>query len=180
MASQIPGMSEQGKGTTQLDEGRVVMGGTSASGSSTYTSDTSAGMVSGGGAQIVGGDEARGFHDGPGPQVLAASSFEGEDVVNANGENLGDIKDIMLDVESGRIAYAVLSVGGVMGMGEKLFAIPWSAFKIDADNKQLILNVDKDKLSNAPGFDKDNWPHMADMQWASGIHSYYGEQPYWK
>jgi sporulation protein YlmC with PRC-barrel domain len=129
-----------------------------------------------GGARIVGGERGA----GPGPYVMAADTLEGDDVVNAQGENLGDIKSIMIDVPSGRVAYAVLSSGGFLGIGDKLFAIPWSALTLDADNKCFILNIDKERLKNAPGFDKDHWPSMADQRWATEIHSYYQRRPYWE
>lgn len=118
--------------------------------------------------------------EGPGPEVMAASTLTGNDVMNLQGENLGDIKAIMLDVPSGRVAYAVLSFGGFLGAGDKLFAVPWSALRLDTDNKCFLLEVDKERLKNAPGFDKDHWPSMADRQWASDVHRYYGAQPYWE
>jgi sporulation protein YlmC with PRC-barrel domain len=117
---------------------------------------------------------------GPGPQVLSASTITGDTVRNPQGEDLGRIEEIMLDMASGRISYAVLSFGGILGMGSKLFAIPWSALQLDADNKCFVLDISREKLENAPGFDKDNWPSMADNQWASQIHSYYGSRPYWE
>ena len=117
---------------------------------------------------------------GPGPEVMAASDFEGEDVVNHRGETLGDIEEIMLDVRSGRIAYAVLSAGGFLGIGEKYFAIPWGALTLDTDRKCFILDADKDWLLAAPGFDKDHWPSMADPTWAGEVYGYYGTQPYWE
>ena len=117
---------------------------------------------------------------GPGPEVMAASDFEGEDVVNRQGETLGDIEEIMLDVRSGRIAYAVLAAGGFLGLGEKYFAVPWRALTLDTDRKCFILDVDKQRLENAPGFDKDHWPSMADERWASDVHSYFGATPYWE
>ena len=119
-----------------------------------------------------------GSDDGPGPDVMGANTLTGNDVYNAQDEDLGDIKEIMLDMRSGRVAYAVLSFGGFLGMGEKLFAVPWSALKLDTVNKRFTLIVDKESLANAPGFDKDRWPNMADPTWASQIHSYYGTEPY--
>lgn len=119
-------------------------------------------------------------HGGPGPQVMAADTLTGNSVVNAAGEDLGAIKAIMLDVPSGRIAYAVLSFGGLLGFGEKLFAIPWQVLKLDTDNQRFILNVEQEHLRNAPGFDKDHWPSMADPAWAASIYSYYNVQPYWE
>jgi len=118
--------------------------------------------------------------DGPGPEIMAASTLEGDDVVNGKGEDLGDIKEIMIDVPSGRVAYAVLSSGGLLGMGDKLFAIPWSALTLDAERKCFILDVDAERLKAAPGFDKDHWPSMADSSWASEVHAYYGQRNYWE
>ena len=113
-------------------------------------------------------------------RVLSASSLAGDDVRNSAGEDLGKAKDLMIDLENGRVAYVVVSYGGVLGMGNKLFAVPWDAFRVDEDKKELILDVDQKRLENAPGFDKDNWPDMADPTWGSSIHSFYGTQPYWE
>jgi sporulation protein YlmC with PRC-barrel domain len=116
---------------------------------------------------------------GPGPEVMASETLEGNDVLNMSGEKLGAIQAIMIDVPHGRVAYAVMSSGGVFGMGEKLFAIPWGALTLDTDRKCFILNVDKERLRNATGFDKDDWPSMADEAWAADVHRYYEQPPYW-
>ncbi len=107
-------------------------------------------------------------------RIIAAESLTGEKVVNEAGEVLGDIQHVMLNVHGGTIAYLVLAFGGFLGMGEKLFAIPWHAFAVDVDNKWLVLNVPKDKLKNAPGFTKDKWPSMADPEWTQQVHGYFG------
>ncbi|MEO7199484.1 MAG: PRC-barrel domain-containing protein [Dokdonella sp.] len=107
------------------------------------------------------------------PNYLSASTLTGDDVVNPQGETLGDLKDIMLDISTGQIAYAVLSYGGVFGMGDKLFAVPWSALRIDGENKNIVLNVSKDRLKDAPGFDKDNWPNFADPTFGKTLTDYY-------
>lgn len=112
--------------------------------------------------------------------VLSTSSLSGDSVVNRPGEDLGKIEDIMLDTGSGRVAYAVLSFGGFLGMGDKLFAIPWEALELDTVNKRFILDTSKDRLENAPGFDKDNWPNMADRTWGDKIHKHYATKPYWQ
>jgi sporulation protein YlmC with PRC-barrel domain len=130
-----------------------------------------------GGAPIIGADQRR--SDGPGPEVMNAETLIGDSVVNSAGDDLGDIKAIMLDVTTGRIAYAVLSFGGFLGVGDKLFAIPWSALTLDAAEKRFILDIARDRLENAPGFDKDHWPSMADPSWANEIHAYYDVKPYW-
>ena len=116
---------------------------------------------------------------GPGPKVMAADTLEGDDIVNAAGDKLGTLEHIMIDVPSGRVAYGVLSFGGFLGMGDKLFAIPWSALRIDPPNHRFTLDVDKETLENAPGFDKDAWPSMADETWARELHTYYKASPYW-
>ena len=112
--------------------------------------------------------------EGPGPQLMGANTLIGDDVYNHLDEDLGDIKEIMLDMDSGEVAYAVLSFGGFLGMGEKLFAVPWQALTLDTENKRFVLNIDKDRLEDAPGFDPNDWPDMADETWANEIHSYYG------
>lgn len=117
--------------------------------------------------------------DGPGPQIMAADTLEGDSVRNEAGEDLGEIIDIMLDVPTGRVAYAVMSVGGVLGIGSKLFAIPWSALRLDPENKCFRLDVAKDRFDDAPGFDKDHWPTMADQRWAEDVHAFYDARPYW-
>lgn len=115
---------------------------------------------------------------GPGPELMGANTLIGNDVMNHKGEDLGEIKEIMLHTESGNIAYAVLSFGSFLGMGEKLFAVPWSALTLDTQNKCFVLNADKERLKSAPGFDKDDWPDMADQTWSDEIHSYYGTRPW--
>lgn len=114
------------------------------------------------------------------PKILSASALVGDKVVNPAGEDLGKIEDIMIDLQTGQVGYCVLSFGGFLGMGGKLFAIPWSALTVDTLNKHFVLNIDKERLENAPGFDKDEWPEFADEKWATGIHSYYGSKPYWQ
>jgi sporulation protein YlmC with PRC-barrel domain len=117
---------------------------------------------------------------GPGPDVMAADTLQGDDVINTQSEKLGSIEDIMIDVRTGRVAYAVLSFGGILGLGEKLFAIPWGALTLDADRKCFVLDVPKERLEQAPGFDKDHWPSMADEGWASQIYAFYNQPPYWQ
>ena len=112
-------------------------------------------------------------------RVLSASTLSGDSVRNRADEDLGNIKELMIDIPSGRIAYVVLSFGGLLGMGDKLFAVPWNALTVDEDRKCFLLDADKAKLENAPGFDKDHWPDMADTSWGERIHSYYGRSPYW-
>lgn len=115
---------------------------------------------------------------GPGPALMGADTLLGNDVYNPAGDDLGDIKEILLDMQTGQVSYAVLSFGGFLGMGSKLFAVPWRALKLDTVNKRFILGVAKERLETAPGFDKDSWPDMADPTWANDLHTYYGTKPY--
>jgi sporulation protein YlmC with PRC-barrel domain len=132
--------------------------------------------ASGTGAQIVGNTMA----DGPGPFVMAAATLDGNKVFTSDGEHVGKITEIMLDVRGGRIAYAVLSSGGFLGMGDSLHAIPWGALTLDTDEKCFhLLDMTADRIKNAPGFDKDHWPSMADVTWGSELHRYYNRDPYW-
>ncbi len=104
----------------------------------------------------------------------------GMDVEDTAGKNLGAVDDLVIDDANGRIVYAVLSFGGFLGVGDKLFAIPWHALKPSArDLDKLILDVPKEKLKEAPGFDKKSWPDLADRRWGLDIHKYYGQEPYW-
>ena len=105
---------------------------------------------------------------------MGADTLIGNAVVNHQGEDLGEIKEIMLDMFTGKVSYAGSSFGGFLGMGKKLFAVPWNALTLDTKNKRFVLNVEKDRLKDAPGFDVDRWPNMADESWAKDIHLYYG------
>jgi sporulation protein YlmC with PRC-barrel domain len=110
-------------------------------------------------------------------RVLSASTLAGDRVRNSAGEDLGKIEDLMIDVQDGRVAYAVLSFGGFLGIGDKLFAVPWNALTINEQEKVFVLDVDRQTLENAPGFDKDNWPDMADPSWGQQIHAITARSP---
>ena len=113
-------------------------------------------------------------------RVLGASTLEGDKVKNTANEDLGKVNKIMIDIPSGRVAYAVLSFGGILGMGDKLFAVPWNALSVDEDQKCFIMDVDKRTLETAPGFDKNDWPDMADPAWGAEVFQHYGATPYWE
>ena len=113
-------------------------------------------------------------------RVMSVSTLIKDSVKNPQGEDLGNLKEIMIDVNTGSIAYAVLSFGGFLGMGDKLFAIPWEAFTLNTEKEHLVLNVDKERLKDAPGFDKDNWPKTPNSDYITQVHSHYGYKPYWE
>jgi hypothetical protein len=99
--------------------------------------------------------------------LLPMSAVAGATLRNGAGETLGSICEVMLAPEDGRIAYLVLSFGGVLGVGEKLFAVPWSALTIDPVDGGLVLDVAAGQLAALPGFDKDDWPTETDPFWRS-------------
>lgn len=111
--------------------------------------------------------------------VLSADTLTGDTVVNRQNEELGKIEHLMIDLDSGRVVYAVLSFGGFLGMGDKLFAIPWKALTVDMSEKRFVLDVERKKLEQAPGFDKSDWPNMADRTWGEGVYKYYDAMSYW-
>lgn len=110
--------------------------------------------------------------------VLSANTLKGDTIRNHAGEELGHLEEIVLDTDNGRIAYAVLAAGGFLGLGDKFFAIPWDMVSVDTESRELILDVEKEKLKDAPGFDKDNWPGTSDRSYIDDVYRYYERQPY--
>lgn len=110
--------------------------------------------------------------------VLSASTISGESVKNLEGEELGKIEDLVIDLGSGRVAYAVVSFGGRFMRAGKLFAIPWASLAVDQGDKKMLLNVAREKLEAAEGFDKDHWPDMADPAFQIRTYGYFGIEPW--
>ncbi len=106
--------------------------------------------------------------------ILSSTSITGTNVTNQKGENLGEIKDLMIDTETGTVNYAVLSFGGFLGLGDKYFAVPFEAFNVNSTTERFVLNVTKDRLENAPGFEKDNWPKTSDNKYWDNLYDHYG------
>ena len=122
------------------------------------------------------------------PPIAARSSARptssGLKVYNAQNEFLGKIEDLVFDLHNGKIRYAVLSFGGILGMGDKYFAIPWNKLTFVAKGETrfgtqkenyCVLDVAKDALKNAPGFDKSRWPDIADQNWRQTVDNYYSQ-----
>jgi sporulation protein YlmC with PRC-barrel domain len=105
--------------------------------------------------------------------MLSSRKLIGDEVTDPTGEHLGKIEDLVFDVESGEVEYAVLSVGGVMGLGDKYFAVPLQAMQKKPHADALVLDIDKQRLENAPGFDKANWPTRPDPQFCDRVRQYY-------
>ena len=118
------------------------------------------------------GENHEGAHANRPLQILTASSVMQDTIVDPSGEKLGSIKDVMLDVRGGKIEYIVMESGGFLGIGEKLFAIPFRLLKVDPKNHAFVFNEDKEVIKNAPGFDKEHWPGTND-------HSFETTNSYW-
>jgi sporulation protein YlmC with PRC-barrel domain len=101
-------------------------------------------------------------------------------VKSPQGEDLGKIEEVMIDMERGRLAYAVLSFGGFLGLGDKWVPVPWEAVVLQHDEKVLILKIEKEKLEKAPHFERATLPDLANRPWGTVIHAYYGYPPYWE
>jgi sporulation protein YlmC with PRC-barrel domain len=114
------------------------------------------------------------------PRTLSATTMIGDKVVNGYGEDLGKIEELMIDLENARVGYAVLSFGGLLGIGDKLFAIPLEALRLDAENHCFVLDIDRERLEQAPGFDKDEWPEADDLGYRREVFAFYGHDPYWE
>ncbi len=108
--------------------------------------------------------------------ILSSSSITGKSVSNLKSENIGDIKDLMIDPNNSEVIYAVLSFGGFMGIGNKLFAVPLKALQFSDRDDTIRLDVNKEKLENAPSFDEDNWPSTADKTFTDSVNRHYGIQ----
>jgi sporulation protein YlmC with PRC-barrel domain len=105
--------------------------------------------------------------------VLSAGALTGARVRNADGEDLGKIEEILVDVASGRVAYALIASGGVMGIGEKLYAVPWDAFT-GAHDGEVLIDADRSRLERAARFDPIRWHDPADPAWIAHLDEFYG------
>lgn len=119
-------------------------------------------------------------------QLIRASQALGQEVRTTGGEHLGLIQDLAVDVSRRRIAYAVIDCGRFLQLDSRLFAVPWKALARDGhgqstpDNQKLTLEMDRERLRRAAGFDAAQWPDMADERWARDLHACYGLRPYWE
>ena len=112
--------------------------------------------------------------------LLGTSGLCGDAVYDVAGKFLGGIEELVLDVHSGRVAYALMAAGGFLGMGRKLFAIPWSMVTVDRVYRRCIIIIDLERLIDAPSLDGDPLPRMADAAWATEVHNYFRCKPYWE
>lgn len=106
-------------------------------------------------------------------EIVKGSTIIGKPVHNMHGKKVGKIEDLAIDELDGEVRYAVLSFGGILGMGEKYFAIPWEVLTLSDDHKHFLLDVDERSLEHAPGFTKDKWPDFADPGYYNPVYDFY-------
>lgn len=109
--------------------------------------------------------------------LIASDKVEGTAVYNRQGERLGTISKVMIDKMSGHVAYAVLSFGGILGLGDKAYPLPWEVLTYDTGEGGYVVDMDKDRLSGAPNYDPSNEPDYDDA-YRMNIRNYYGAGTY--
>ena len=108
--------------------------------------------------------------------TVKSGEVTGVKVTNAQQENLGEIAEVVIDKTSGKVSYLVLDFGGFLGFGNKYFAVPWNLFLYNNTDDNFVLNVDKEQLKNAPGFDKDHWPDFSTPEFKTSISGFYSDK----
>jgi len=111
--------------------------------------------------------------------LIAADKVEGTAVYNPAGEKLGTVENLMIDKQSGRVGYAVMSFGGFLGMGESRHPLPWDTLKYDTNLSGYVVDMDLDLLRGAPTYDEAQGVNWEDRDWNKRLHDYYGVAPYW-
>jgi len=117
-------------------------------------------------------------HEGPLANApvrrLTATSIIGDKIENLQGENLGKIDNLMINIQTGEIEYAVLESGSFLGIGGKLFAVPYHQLYLNADRECFVIDRDTAWFENMPGFDKSHWPDTNDHRYFDDVDTYWG------
>ena len=113
-------------------------------------------------------------------RLTTAAGLYGTRIVNRGGDTLGTVCEILFDDRRARVAYVVTALGGFMGMGERLLAIPWQALSHDAKQHCMRLEMDRKTMLGAPTFHQERWPHRASAAWHWQVHRYFDCTPYWE
>ena len=118
-------------------------------------------------------DRSRPIEREEGHRLISSDRVEGTAVYSAKGEKIGTIDHLMIGERSGRVEYAVMSFGGFLGMGESYHPLPWEALDYDTDKDGYVVDVDKERLQQAPSYGEDQRPDY-DRDYGQAIYSYYG------
>lgn len=111
----------------------------------------------------------------PYPDAVKIADLQGQPVLDQEGSELGNVSELVIDMRTGCITYAVVSTGGFLGIGDQLFAVPWHAFVMDQGH--FVLQGPRQSLEGGDGFDREHWPEMDDPGWARDIHRRFGLPP---
>lgn len=115
----------------------------------------------------------------PSGHLIAARQVQGTTVYNTSREKLGSVQDVMIDKSSGRIAYAVLSFGGFLGIGDRYYPLPWEKLTYDTQAGGYVVDIDRNVLEGAPSYTDEATAGWNDEAWGRGVYSYYGVHPFW-
>jgi hypothetical protein len=111
--------------------------------------------------------------------LISADKVEGTSVKNPRGESLGSIDTVMIDKFSGKVAYAVMSFGGFLGIGDRYHPLPWDVLHYEPKESAYIVDVDKAMLEKAPSLAREEYATMQDRDWGERVYRYYNVPPYW-
>lgn len=111
--------------------------------------------------------------------LIGADRVAGTEVYNAAGDHLGEIHDVMIDKSSGKVAYAIMSFGGFLGLNEKFHPLPWNVLTYDTDKEGYVVPVTREQLEKAPMYDESGAPDWNDREYGKRVHDHYGSSPYW-
>ena len=112
--------------------------------------------------------------------LISSDKVEGTAVYDRGGEKLGSIHSVMIDKISGKVAYAVMSFGGFLGMGDSYHPLPWHVLTYDTGQGGYVVDLDRNKLEEAPTYATSETPNWSDRRWGQQVHDYYGTRPYWE
>ena len=112
--------------------------------------------------------------------LISSDKVEGTAVYDRGGEKLGSIHSVMIDKISGKVAYAVMSFGGFLGMGDSYHPLPWHVLTYDTGQGGYVVDLDRNKLEEAPTYATSETPNWSDRRWGQQVHDYYGSRPYWE
>ena len=112
--------------------------------------------------------------------LISSDKVEGTAVYNRAGEKLGSIHTLLIDKVSGKVAYAVMSFGGFLGIGDRYHPLPWSVLDYETSQGGYVVDLDRSKLEGAPTYSSSETPNWSDRRWGQQVHDYYGTRPYWE
>lgn len=112
--------------------------------------------------------------------ILSANTLTDVRVRNHANEELGLLEELMIDLDTGAVRYAILGMGGFLGLGERMIALPWGALHYSSADEMFVVDFERTKLESAPSFDRNHWPNMTDLTWGTAVHDYYGVAPWWQ